>query len=200
MKIKKLFFCLIFFFVSCTNNLYIGDSYVLKELIKETSTSFIFNKMTSRDLYYLLDKNGKNIDENKYVIDCIKESKDLFLSIGIFDIIHCFDFSTSPSRYDTEILKKKLEMVDYYLENSFELIKEKKKDNRVYIIEQFNPLINNRDLGFNNYITRLNEILVEKSNQYNFFYLSSKGVEKYLLDDFVLQEGYQNFYLDQIDV
>ena len=53
------------FLIGCSNKteLLVGDNYILQSL--EGNKDFIFNQMTSKELYYLLDKDAINLQSNK---------------------------------------------------------------------------------------------------------------------------------------
>ena len=186
---------------SCNTNkmLVIGDNYVLS-LIDNCSSSFMFNKLTSQKLYYLLDKNASSLIDSSNINDELKKSKKVILSIGIFDIFPCFDFSNEEITINNNQINNKLELLDYYIYHSFSLIDERiSKKTTVYVLEQINPLINDfTNINvFEEYIYKVNTILLSYCNDYGFIFVNLDECESYLIDDFVLTTNYKDILNDK---
>lgn len=195
MKIKLfLIFFLLLSFIGCKSHsiTLIGDSFLLNNIEKSyTNSEFLFSKTTSKNIYYCLDKNAVSI-ENKYKInELIKKSSKLVISYGIFDILPLFDFSNKQISFEEEQVKEKMEIIDYYIYQSFQIVNELIDSKKVYIIKQYNPLTND----FSNInelekcLNQLNDILLEYSRLYNFNFIEIDGYKDLLLDDFILDSS-----------
>ena len=201
----KIRFFLIFLFVlgitSCKNDsiCLVGDHFVLS-LIEKGDTAFLFNKLTSQKLFYLLDKDATALSSNKTISSSIKNSNKIVMSVGLFDIIPCFDFSSKSILVNKDLLKNKLELFDYYIYHSFSLINEINKNNQVYIFQQINPLVDsfsNLEV-FTDALDSLNTILFTYSKENNFEFVTLDNYSFYLNDDFSFSSSYSKFINDKL--
>ena len=195
MKLKLLFiFALLYSIVGCRNNYValIGHDYILNCFIDgNTNSDFLTSKMYTRNLYYYLDKNASSISANTNINEVIRKSDKVILSFGIYDLVPLFDFSKNEIKYNEELISQKLELIDYYVYNSFSIINELINSKRVFVIKQYNPLISefiNKN-SFEDYIKQLNDILIYYCNVYEFNFLELNDFNSYLIDDFVLKES-----------
>ena len=170
------------FLIGCSNKteLLVGDNYILQSL--EGNKDFIFNQMTSKELYYLLDKDAINLQSNKPISKYVKKTNELILSLGVYDICSSFTFDGKKVSFNEEQLDRQIELFDYYIEQAFSLI----ENSNVYVLEQFNPFIDNEYIVFDSYINKINDILSSKADNYSFYYVELPEIRKYLVDDFVL--------------
>ena len=170
------------FLIGCSNKteLLVGDNYILQSL--EGNKDFIFNQMTSKELYYLLDKDAINLQSNKPISKYVKKTNGLILSLGVYDICSSFTFDGKKVSFNEEQLDRQIELFDYYIEQAFSLI----ENSNVYVLEQFNPFIDNEYIVFDSYINKINDILSSKADNYSFYYVELPEIRKYLVDDFVL--------------
>lgn len=194
---KSRFFVL-FLFLSSFTGCYspklalIGDAYILKVLGEENSSSdFVFSKTSSQNIYYCLDKNAISLSNNKSINSIIKKSNTLVLSFGIYDIIPYFDFSRTQIVYQETQIERKLEIMDYYIYQSFELINDLIESKNVYVLKQYNPLIGNFDNkeSFDRYIDEVNNLLIKHSNTFNYSFIQVENFNDYLIDDFVINQS-----------
>jgi hypothetical protein len=187
---------------SCKNTIQVsllGDSFIFSQsCINRFNSSFVFNRTTSKKIYYLLDKKAVSIDENCSIISLIKKSKKILVSYGVYDVINMFDFSDSRN-ININVIENKLELFDYYSCHIFEILEEEALG-EIYIIEQINPFINeNKDNEqFNDCLNIVNQILKEYSSVCNFNFIELNNYKEYLVDDFVLSESYLNTIYDKL--
>lgn len=178
--------------VGCKNDrtIFLGDAYLLNNLIDCNSNSdFVFSKMTSQNFYYYLDKDALSLESNKRVSSLIKRANKIVLSFGIYDLIPLFDFSKKEITYNKDQIENKLELMDYYIYSSFQILNELVDTrDKVYILKQYNPLVYNFDnlYEFEGYIDRVNDILFEYSSKNEFSFIEIDTYDQYLLDDFIL--------------
>lgn len=166
--------------------LLIGDYYVLSKI--DGNINYTFNKMTTQKLYYMLENNAADLNNKEKINKSIRKSKDIILSFGIYDLIVMFDFSQSDVQLSESKIEQKFQLMDYYLYNSFSLIKESKKTNSVYVLQQINPLIRKCE-ELDIYISRLNHMLLDFSNKFEFIFVQLSELSSYLIDDFLLSEN-----------
>ena len=178
--------------VGCKNDrtIFLGDAYLLNNLIDCNSNSdFVFSKMTSQNFYYYLDKDALSLESNKRVSSLIKRANKIVLSFGIYDLIPLFDFSKKEITYNKDQIENKLELMDYYVYSSFQILNELVDTrDKVYILKQYNPLVYNFDnlYEFEGYIVRVNDILFEYASKNEFSFIEIDTYDQYLLDDFIL--------------
>lgn len=187
---------LIFLFVisltGCKNNrvALIGDAYILNNLIDEKNDSnFVVSKMTSKNFYYYLDNDAISLENKKNISSVLKKRSKVILSFGIYDLIPLFDFSNKEIIYQKEQVENKIELIDYYVYSSFQLLDDiLDSKTKVYVIKQYNPLMYNFDniQDFISYIEKVNDILLSNSSKHSFSFVEIENYEKYLLDDFIL--------------
>ncbi len=178
--------------VGCKNDrtILLGDAYLLNNLIDCNSNSdFVFSKMTSQNFYYYLDKDALSLESNKRVSSLIKRANKIVLSFGIYDLIPLFDFSKKEITYNKDQIENKLELMDYYIYSSFQILNDLiDTRDKVYILKQYNPLVYNFDnlYEFEGYIVRVNDILFEYASKNEFSFIEIDTYDQYLLDDFIL--------------
>lgn len=196
-------FFLMFGFIGCKNEsiLLIGDHYILSLLEEKGDTSFVFNKLTSQKLYYLLDKDASSVITNKKIIPSIKNSNKIILSLGIYDIVSLFDFQNEKNTININQKNKKIELLDYYIYHSFSLIKDNiNKKTNVYVLSQFNPLVNSNIniKDFENVIEEVNVVLSNYSRTFDYSFVELVNTKEYLENSFILKEEYKNNIYDKV--
>lgn len=196
-------FFLMFGFIGCKNEsiLLIGDHYILSLLEEKGDTSFVFNKLTSQKLYYLLDKDASSVITNKKIIQSIKNSNKIILSLGIYDIVSLFDFQNEKITININQKNKKIELLDYYIYHSFSLIKDIiNKKAEVYVLSQFNPLVNSNIniKDFEKVIEEVNLVLSNYSRTFDYSFVELVNTKEYLENSFILKEEYKNIIYDQV--
>lgn len=179
--------------VGCNKNklLLLGDYFILSDIFKDKTKEdgFIQNKMSYKKLYFLLDEDGKSIQKKISINKSLNQASEIVISLGIYDLIQLFDFSDKDIKYDTNQINDKLEVVDYYLYNSFYLIKEKTRA-KVYVLEQINPLIGrfNNINDYLSYLYLLNTTINDYCDEFGFKFVGLGDVSNYLFDDFSINE------------
>lgn len=196
-KVIKILICfLLFFGYSCSssNNICLGDYFIFNgESNINENHNFLFNKCTYEKLYQILDKDACSIESKKPISSLMRKSDKIIVSCGINDLLPLFVFNDEVIEYSESKINKRLELLDYYVYQTFSLIEEYSKNSEVFIFKQFNPLVS----GFTNidilekYIYETNQIIEEKAGLFGFKFVELVSIEEYLLDDFVLSsEGY----------
>lgn len=201
---NKLICLLIFtllFNVSCSNKktLLIGENYVLNHL-ENDDNAFLFNKITFQKLDSLLENNAISLSSKKSIVDSIKKANNIILSCGIYDVILLFDFSSSKLKYNEERIDQKLELIDYYIYNSFQIIDENINGKEVFVLEQVNPLITNfiNIEKFEETIQKVNALLSSYSYDFGFNFIDLENEKIYVSEDFNLSETSKEYLLSEI--
>lgn len=191
-KVIKILICFVLFYsYSCSSdyNIFLGDYFVFNgETNKIENHEFLLNKCTYEKLYQILDKDACSFESKKSIISLMKKSNKIIVSCGINDLLPLFVFNNEVIEYSESKIIKRLELLDYYVYQTFSLIEEYSKNNEVYVLKQFNPLVSE----FTNinilekYIYETNQIIKEKVELFDFNFVELESIEKYLLDDFIL--------------
>ena len=126
--IKKLFIC--FCIILCTscgfkkNDIaYLGE-YNLVSFFpngSKVNDSFSFSDFPIRDLYKIVDSNGR-INNQESIIEVIKQSKKIFISIGYYNTRNVID------NIAMDLLNSEIDLFHYYLYEMINIIKDINKN------------------------------------------------------------------------
>lgn len=165
-------FCLLLNSCSNKNNVSIfGDlssSLVVSIDYKYINYCFSYDRMTSNDLYKIVNKNAKSNDGKKeYILsEVVKKSQKIIISVGLYDffpLINFENFGESYKENDTQIERQK-EILIYNLTHTLEEIHLINKKVKIYLLSPYFFSINN------------NEVTLISSFFYNLYLYLNKNI------------------------
>ncbi len=143
------------FLSGCTTKLegilYLGtplesSTYSVSRLIEENDKinvdmSFSQKKMTSSNLYRLIEQDAMNLATETHILQAIEHSAVIILNVGAYDIINAIRVSGGEIIYEENVVEGQMELVCYYLYHILDEIREINEQCKIIFILPYNPLV-----------------------------------------------------------
>lgn len=212
MKIKNMILILPLLLCSCEKKkmtLYLGESIANQEnnFLLELENNFscsINNEFTStkfymKSFYTMLEKNALNLTTNNSLITLLKNTNHIILNVGNYEIIRLISYGKSALNYDEEVIKTSLEMFDYYLHNSLEILTNYTEN--ITIIPLYNSLMLNEEdkAKYNTLINKYNQTIFNNCNEFNIRYVNIDKLSYFVYQDNTISTSGTTYLIKQIN-
>lgn len=182
-----------------------SDNVTLIDKLEESYTvdinqSFAAHKMHSSLLYSYLEKDAENIVDKKKISSLIKSSSKIFINIGLYDLLPLIKVEEGIITFEQNIIDEQIELFEFYLYLSIDLICNLNSSVDLYILGAYNPLIleKNSERQVSLFITQINLIMKSIAEEFMVHYVDLFDVNKYLVIDNQLSDQGIDYIVDQI--
>lgn len=189
-------------------NLFLGESFLIQdgnfieELKGEFNLSFNDEFASSRfymkSFYNILEQDALNLTTNNSIISLLEKTDKIIFNIGNYELIRLINYNEMNIDYDERVVSTSLEMFDYYLHNSLEVISTYCDD--IQIIPLYNSLFleEGAKQTYNHLINQYNEVIFNNCKEFNIKYVEIDKLSYFIYKDNHLSYKGLTYLLKQI--
>ena len=118
----------------------LGDYFVEDNLVSNVNNNYVSSSYDSETLLEMISKDAYS-GKDEGLVDVIKNSKYITISVGMNDIIDYIRFDSSKQKviYDEEFIKRKMEIMKQNYYEIVEQIKDINERSKVYLVGYYFP-------------------------------------------------------------
>ena len=157
----------------------VGEYLKEEKVVNEVSSGYIKNNMTSKKLLEMIESDSYKINDSS-LVDLIKKSKYISISLGINDIINQVKYDSYKNEivYDKDVIDSKIQIFKHNYHQVLQEIQDINKDSKVILVGCYNLY------GDNQISNLLNNAIKEVASDFEAIYVDVSDInDKYMYQD-----------------
>lgn len=161
-----------------------------KEFNCEYNDEFMSSRFYIKSFYSLLEKDALNLSTNNSIVSLLEKTDNIILNIGNYELIRLINYTEIDLVYDQEVVKTSLEMFDYYLHNSLDILSS--YTNNIIVIPLYNSLLLEESIkqNYNQLIDSYNQVIEDNCREFNIKYVNIDKLSYFVYkDNYISNKG-----------
>ena len=170
-KIFGVLFVIMIGIFRINNEVTVLSDYILNNINTKYNYSFSNNNLTSSILLEYLDYNAKELKSNIKINKLIKNSKKIYISVGMNDLLNFVSLDENKLIYNPTLINQKIALLEYNLHEIISSILAIKEVDIYYISlyylndERFDSIIEECNFELKDLLESMNVTFIDISNE-----------------------------------